>query len=274
MSPSSLFPSLAPWVHNLANVWPAYVIKPQFASWEVFHIISLIILGGASILLNLRLIGVGLTDEPASELQKNLRLWINVGVIGIVGSGLLFGMANAERLYNSAAFKVKILALVAGIILTYGASAPVARADGQVSSRAKTWFLVGMAVFLVALFEFATSRLINPGMFHLFTAAALIVLFVTAGRARAVYLAVLLALIVAQWVSTHLIVHQGDFNRLDPLNKAWAVAFALWIFGFAAHQIFRSRPAAASPPLTQLIGYMSIFVWVVAAAAGRWIAFA
>jgi hypothetical protein len=49
-----LLPSLRPWVQHLDQVWPAYIIKPQFASWEVLHILSLVLLGGASILMNLR----------------------------------------------------------------------------------------------------------------------------------------------------------------------------------------------------------------------------
>ena len=274
MTPADLFPHAAGWVHNLQYVWPAYIIKPQFASWEVFHILSLIVLGGTSVLLNLRLIGVGLTNEPPSEIYRNLRLWINFGVIGIVGSGVLIGMANAERLYNSNAFTVKILALVAGVIFTYGVSGPVARADGLVGRSAKAWLIAGLAVFLFGIWVFCTSRLINPGMFHVLTAAALIVLFVTPGRAKWVYLAVLMVLLVAQWVGSHIVVHQSDFKHLDPVNKGFAVVFAVWILGFAGYQLFAVKRGPQSPPLTQAIGYLSILVWIVAAAAGRWIAFA
>jgi len=274
MTPADLFPTLAPWVHNLQNVWPAYVIKPQFATWEVLHILSLVVLGGASILLNLRLIGVGVTNEPASEVHRNLRLWLHVGIIGVVLSGLLIGMANAERLYNSAAFTVKIIALVAGVILTYGASAPIARADGQVSASAKVWWLIGLAVFLFGIGMLVTSKLINPGVFHVLTAAALIVLFATHGRMRWIYLAGLLVLIAAQWLGTHVVVKQTDFERLDPTNKAFAWVFAAWILGFAGWGLFGARPGAANRPLVQAVGYVTILVWVLAAAAGRWIAFA
>ncbi|MGZ3273640.1 MAG: DUF6644 family protein [Caulobacteraceae bacterium] len=274
MTPSELFPSLAPAIRNMPNVWPAYAIKPQFASWEVLHIVSLIVLGGATILLNLRLIGVGVTSESPSDMHRNLRLWLNIGVIGIVVSGLLIGMANAQRLYNSNAFTVKILALLAGLIFTYGVSGPVARANGAVSRSAKIWCLAGLAVFLFAIGVFATSRLINPGLFHLLTAAALVVLFVSPGRWKWLYLGGLLVLVAAQWVGTHVIVHQGDFARLDPTNKAFAVVFALWILGFAGYELFAVKRGPESPPLTQAIGYLTIFVWVTAAAAGRWIAFA
>ena len=55
-------------------------------------------------------------------------------MIGIIVTGVLIGSANAERLYDSAAFIVKMLALIAGIILTYGVSRPVAAADGAVGA--------------------------------------------------------------------------------------------------------------------------------------------
>ena len=118
-------PAARPWVENLVNVWPTPYVKPNFAFWEVGHVLSLIALGGATILMNLRLIGVGLTQEPPSEIFRNLRVVQTAGVVGIVLTGVLIGMANAERLYDSAAFIVKMLGLIGGLILTYGVSRPV-----------------------------------------------------------------------------------------------------------------------------------------------------
>ena len=43
---------------------------------------------------------------------------------------------------------------------------------------------------------------------------------------------------------------------------------------FAGYELFAVKRGPESPPLTQAIGYLTIFVWVTAAAAGRWIAFA
>ena len=105
-------PHIRPWVESLANTFPGKQIKPQFAWWEVGHIVSLILIGGTTILINLRLLGAGLTQEPPSEINRNLRVWQNAGVIGIIVTGILIGAANAERLYDSAAFIVKMLALI------------------------------------------------------------------------------------------------------------------------------------------------------------------
>ena len=274
MNLEEFFPHARPWVENLVNVWPTPYVKPQFAWWEVGHIVSLITLGGTSILMNLRLIGVGLTQEPPSELYRSLKLWQTIGIIGIVVTGILIGMANAERLYGSAAFIVKMLALLSGIILTYGASRPVAKADGAVNVASKVWFVIGSAFFLAAIWVFATGDLINPGVFHVISAAALIVLFATKGRGRWIYLGVLLALIVAQFVATHFVVKPDDYARLTPVNIAFACIFSVWIVGTALVQLFRAGRGADGGPLTKLIGYASILVWVTAAAAGRWIAFA
>mgnify|MGYP001598850706 CR=1 FL=1 len=42
-------PHIRPWVESLANTFPGKQIKPQFAFWEVGHILSLILLGGTTI---------------------------------------------------------------------------------------------------------------------------------------------------------------------------------------------------------------------------------
>lgn len=274
MNLEQFFPEARPWVESLANTFPGSFIKPQFAWWEVLHILSLVVLGGTTILMNLRLIGVGITEERPSEIYRNLKGWQNAGVIGIVVSGLLIGSSNAERLYDSAAFIVKLLALVGGIVLTYGASRPVARADGAVSLPARIFFVVGMVVWAMGLWVFVTSELISPGVFHMLTAAALIVAFATRGRLRLAYLAGLLALIVAQFTATHFVIRPDDYARLNPVNIAFAWVFAAWILGSALAQLFSAGRGEDGGPLTKLIGYATILVWVTAAAAGRWIAFA
>jgi hypothetical protein len=274
MNLEQFFPEARPWVESLASTFPGSFVKPQFAWWEVLHILSLITLGGTTILMNLRLIGVGIVEERPSEIYRSLKGWQNLGVIGIVVTGILIGSANAERLYDSAAFIVKMLALIAGIILTYGASRPVAHADGTVSPLSKVWYVLGMAVWGLGLWVFTTSDLINPGVFHVLTAGALVALFATRGRLRWIYLGVLLVLIAAQFVATHIVIKPDDYTALNPVNIGFAWVFAAWIVGCSLVQLFLAGRSEDGGPLTKLIGYSTILVWVTAAAAGRWIAFA
>ncbi len=271
---SQLFPHLRPWVLNLVNIWPAYYVKPNFAIWEVFHILSLVILGGSAILIGLRLIGVGLTEEKPSEIYKNLRVWLNTGVIGVVITGVLIGMANAERLYDSPAFMVKMIALLAGVILIYGATRPIALAEGAVSGWAKIATAAALLIWLAGIVVFLTGGLITPGLFHVITAAALIVLFVSRGRLRWVYLGGVVVILLAMYLATHVIIVRDDLAHSDPANVALAWVMALWIFGVAAWQVFATRRDPTAPLIPKVVGYATILIWISAAAAGRWIAFA
>lgn len=269
-----LFPALRPWVMNLVNVWPAYIIKPQYANWEVLHILSLTLLGGTAILMNLRLIGRGITDEPPSEVYRNLRRWQDLGILGIVITGVLIGMANAEKLYDSSAFVVKMCALLGGVILTYGASRPVARADGAVSASAKLWFAVGAIIWLAGLLILATGKLIDVGIYHLITAAALIVLIAARGRLRWIYLVGLLLIVAAhQWITHVTYADPFDLKHLDPVNKVFTWIYVVWVGGAALTQGYFAARNKTTPVLVKLIAWSTILVWVTGAAAGRWIAF-
>jgi hypothetical protein len=269
------FPQAKDWVDGLATSPVAvFVNGPKFgyASWEVGHILSLILIGGTTILMGLRLLGAGVTEEKPEEIYRNLRFWQNVGVIGIVVTGLLIGSANGAKLYNSSAFTVKMMCLLSGVILTYGAARPVAAANGAVSTMSKIWLAVGGAIFLAGIWVFSTSDLIDVGIYHLITAAALILIPVTRGRLRWGYIAGMVALIVAQFVHTHFVIKPDDYDHLNPVNKIYTALYGVWIVGTALITLFRGRGEEGGP-LTKLVAYSSMLVWVLGAAAGRWIAF-
>jgi hypothetical protein len=272
---SILFPHLRHWVLGLVHVWPATVIKPNFAIWEVFHILSLVMLGGASILVGLRLAGAGLKDEPPSVVYRGLAPILVAGVAGVIVTGGLIGMANAERLYDSAAFVAKILALAASLILTFGALRPVALADGEVGRGPAAALVVGGAVWLLAVWVVLTGGLITPGLFHVLTAAVLLMFAVSRGRARWVFAGGVGGILAVMYLATHVWIADGDLAHADPANVALAWGMAAWILA-AAVVHGRSRPGHGAPSgrVAAMVGALTVLVWVTAAAAGRWIAFA
>jgi hypothetical protein len=274
LAPQDLFPQLADWVANLDDIFPGKQIKPWFAQWEVGHLVSLIVLGGASILMNLRLVGVGIVDESPSEVHRNLRWWVHAGVIGILVTGLLIGSANAERLYTSQAFSAKMVGLVAGLLLTYGLTLPAARNDGRIGPISRIVAILGVAVFALAIWVFYQAKLSNPGLWHVISAAALIALFATRGLTRIIYVVALTALIVAQQVMTHFIIKPDDFAALDPANKAFAWGFTALIAVAIGAQVVTSGRGSEGGAFTKAMAYAAILVWVMTAAAGRWLAFA
>jgi hypothetical protein len=268
-------PQIEPWVESLAtSPLAVFVNGPTwgYASWEVGHILSLILIGGTAILMNLRLLDAGVTGETPEEVYRSLRFWQNVGIIAIVITGVLIGAANADKLYKSSAFTVKMMCLVAGVMLTYGASRPVAAANGAVAMAPRIWLALGGAIFLAALWILCTTVLINVGVYHMITALALILIPVTRGRVRWAYLAGLIALIVAQFVQTHFILKPDDYAHLDPVNKIYTALYGVWLVGAALITLFRGRGEVGGP-LTRLVAYAGILVWVLGATAGRWIAY-
>ena len=274
MAPQDFLPHLTDWIANLDDVFPGKQVKPWFAQFEVGHLLALVVLGGSSILLNLRLIGVGLTDETPKEMHRNLSGWVHVGVVGIIVTGLLIGASNAERLYTSEAFTAKMIGLLAGVILTYGVTLPASRNDGALSVTSRVAAVVGLGVFAVAIWVFLSAKLANPGLWHVIFAAGLVVAYATRGVTRIVYLSGITVLIVAQQVMTHVVFKADDYANLDPTNKAFAWAFAAWILGAAIVHAVTSGRGANGGPYVKAMALGAILVWVMTAAAGRWLAFA
>ena len=274
MAPQDFLPHLTDWIANLDDVFPGKQVKPWFAQFEVGHLLALVVLGGSSILLNLRLIGVGLTDETPKEMHRNLSGWVHVGVVGTIVTGLLIGASNAERLYTSEAFTAKMIGLLAGVILTYGVTLPASRNDGALSVTSRVSAVVGLGVFAVAIWVFLSAKLANPGLWHVIFAAGLVVAYATRGVTRIVYLSGITVLIVAQQVMTHVVFKADDYANLDPTNKAFAWAFAAWILGAAIVHAVTSGRGANGGPYVKAMALGAILVWVMTAAAGRWLAFA
>ena len=274
MAPQDFLPQLAGWIANLDDIFPGKQVKPLFAQFEVGHLLALVVLGGSSILLNLRLIGVGLTDETPKELHRNLSGWVHVGVFGIVLTGLLIGSSNAERLYTSEAFTAKMIGLLAGVILTYGVTLPASRNDGALGTTSRVAAVVGLGIFAVSIWVFLSAKLANPGLWHVIFAAGLVVLYATRGLTRITYLGGVTLLIVAQQVMTHVVFKADDYANLDPTNKAFAWGFAAWILGAAIIHAVTSGRSAHGGPYVKAMALAAILVWVTTAAAGRWLAFA
>ena len=272
LAPQDFLPAIGPWVTGLDEVWPGAAVKPYFAHWEVVHLLSLALLGGASILLNLRLIGVGFPEQSPAQMRRDVSPWLHLGVFGIIFTGLLIGASNPDRLYTSEAFTAKMLGLAAALILTYGVSLPLA--GGRATPGVRLMALLAMIVWAASIYVFALAKLANPGLWHVLMAAALIVMFVTRGLTRIVYLTGLLALIVIQFATTHFIIKPDDYAALDPANKTFFLVFLAWILGAATVQVVSAGRSENGGPFAKAMAYAALLVWVTTAAAGRWIAFA
>jgi hypothetical protein len=271
---TKIVPQIQPWVTNLEKVWPAPIIKPQFAFWEVLHIVSLFMLAGALIAINLRLLGVGLVKETPSTIEKNVRPWLHIGVWGALITGILIGMTNAQKLYESNAFLPKMIAMVAAIAFTFAVTTRVAKADGEMTKGVKIGLFASLAVWVFSLLVFALTGGINPGTIHIITGGALLVFVSLSGKTRVNFTAGLLGILALQQVVTHLVIKPDNYALLDPVNKGFTATEMMWVLAFAAIRILGPAGKSDMAPLTRLAAYASLLMWVTVGAAGRWIAFA
>lgn len=266
-----LFPAADPWVANLGHTKLALFIQGVFAPLEVVHILGLFLLAGATLITGLRLMNLLLTEEPTSVVEKNVRPWLHLGVFLAIGSGLLMGAANAEKLFNSAAFLAKMAAMFAGIVFSYMVVVPTAKAEGQVRPIARVGAVIGGLLGLYGVFVFVRATGANAGLFHLLWAGTLIVAFALQGRIRWIFLGGLTAIIVVWQILTHLVVSESNYDPYRLINIIFMVVSAVWIFGLAGLNIFGRFAKPGSSKFDRMVAYVAILLWVMVGAGGRWI---
>src|SRR6202022_909362 len=83
---------------------------------ETIHIFGIILLVGATSILDLRLMGLTFRDEPVSKLAERFLPWAWAGFLIQVTTGLLLFSPEATKMYGNLGFEIKMLLIVvAGI---------------------------------------------------------------------------------------------------------------------------------------------------------------
>jgi hypothetical protein len=83
---------------------------------ETVHIFGIILLVGATSILDLRLMGLAFRDESVSRLGGRFLPWAWAGFITQVTTGLLLFSSEATKMYVNTGFQIKmLLILTAGI---------------------------------------------------------------------------------------------------------------------------------------------------------------
>jgi hypothetical protein len=117
-----------------------------FPAIEAVHLLALALLGGAILMLDLRLLGLGLTGQPASRVERETRPWLIGALATMVVTGGLLGVSEALKLYDKRAFWVKMIALSCALVFTFAIKGPLARRDPGAIGKAAA--LVSLALWL------------------------------------------------------------------------------------------------------------------------------
>ena len=100
-----------------------------FAVVQMFHLLSLALLGGMVLLGDLRLLGVLLRDVPAEVVIESTLKWFSVALVVAAASGIFMSSAVALKLYGNEMFWAKMTALAVGVVFVYGIRRPLLRCD-------------------------------------------------------------------------------------------------------------------------------------------------
>jgi hypothetical protein len=125
---------------------------------NLLHLLSLVVFAGAVLVVDLRLLGRGLTEEPVGQVARHAQPWLIGGLLGLFVTGIPALTATAMMQYYNSTFWVKMDLLLVGLIFTFTIRRKVTMADEvRMGHWAKVVGLVSMALWAgVAM----TARLI------------------------------------------------------------------------------------------------------------------
>ncbi len=265
-------PGASEFVSGMPTIWPISLLQDIYAPFGALHLVGLALMGGAVILLNLRLMGAGLKEEPLPVLEKTLRPWFIAGLIIVLGTGIIIGMLNSDKLYKSVPFFVKMTSLLAACIFSFGVTNAVAKAEGKTTTATLVAAGVAFLVWLVALGVLGTDTISAPGLFHpLMAGYAILVIYGARTRWLAAGAFALLfgGMFVMYWIV--------GFNTYEPvydeISRGITIAGAAVFAALFGWEIWKGRDQATLATV-QLIAMFSVLTWVTVAAGGRWIGFA
>jgi uncharacterized protein DUF6644 len=98
-----------------------------FATIESVHLLGLATLGGSVLLVDLRLLGLGLRRTSAAELAREVQPWFNVSLLVMVITGVALFLSEPTKCYYSTPFWVKMGSLLLAIVFSYTVRYRVAR---------------------------------------------------------------------------------------------------------------------------------------------------
>ena len=112
------------------------------------HLMGLAIIGGAVLVVDLRLLGFGLQHQPAAEVAQDAERWLVGGLAVMITTGILLFMCFATKYYYLTFFWVKMAALTMVIAFTFSVRRRMVMTDNAGASlRSKLVALVSILLW-------------------------------------------------------------------------------------------------------------------------------
>lgn len=119
-----------------------------FPILEAVHLLGLCMLGGALLVVDLRLLGAGLTSQPVARLARHARRWLITALAILIATGVPLFLSEAIKAYYNTSFWVKMCTLPIALAFTFSVRERVARLeDGEPGVRGKVVGAVSLALW-------------------------------------------------------------------------------------------------------------------------------
>jgi hypothetical protein len=110
---------LAEWINSLALTESLREVAWFGAMVNVMHLLALVVFAGALLIVDLRLMGGGLSRQPLPEVARHAQPWLKWGFLGLVVTGLPQLMLAPVKEYYSGLFWFKMEVMFVAIIFTF-----------------------------------------------------------------------------------------------------------------------------------------------------------
>ena len=110
-------PALEAWLHTLEATAVASAVRESpwlYPAAEFLHILGFVLLVGAAVLFDLRLLGLS-RDISISALAAHVLPWARAGLALAAATGVLMFLSEASATAANPAFRVKLLLVAAGV---------------------------------------------------------------------------------------------------------------------------------------------------------------
>jgi uncharacterized membrane protein YadS len=101
----------------------------MFAVIESVHLLGLAVIGGTVLVVDLRMLGLGLREQPVAEVAKNVFPWFVTSLVVMLVTGTLLFLSEPTKCYYSVPFWVKMISLALSIVFAFTVRLKVSMAD-------------------------------------------------------------------------------------------------------------------------------------------------
>jgi len=100
-----------------------------FAVIESVHLLALSVIGGAVLILDLRLLGLGLRRQTIAEVAREAHPWLVGSLIVMIVTGIALFVSEPTKCYYSTPFWVKMTSLALAMLFTFTVRRKVSLAE-------------------------------------------------------------------------------------------------------------------------------------------------